>query len=755
MLHSPGRYPSFRGIVKLALLLSVILISCSPFGTSIPQTVTPTIYPSSAPAFSSPSSIRSSIDCHQPQTAPGKVSLDGLGYGPYHTGQDPNFSIAPSAAEVGADMPTLASLTRNIRIYSSLGPADDIINASATMGMCVNLGIWLGKSSGANTQFSYPKKLSGQGAGTPCPVINSEDMNAREINDDTDNANSKEIMAGIRLASNPAVHSITVGNEVLLRGDLTENQLSFILDQVRAHLSRRVPITLADDYSQWLCHPDLAKHVDFITIHIYPFWNGISIDNAINFLDAKYQAVKKMFPNKLIVLGETGWPSAGPPQGAAVPGPANQVRYLKEFTAWAQLNGVQYYYFDAFDESWKTNESGVGTHWGLYQQNGQVKPTLKDILPPPDPATLEQRSYLDVYVGSALEEGFGLGINTSDQQQKWLTNGDGILTLNYPQGQLWGTMFITAGPPVPPGNRPSVDLSAYHSLVFEIRTFDNRHCIRLGIKDRTQPDDGSEITVPTCLAKPQCAQVRAPFYDGSELSVPKCVNQWSTIALPLNTFANVDLAHLYVAFEVNFLGTASAGIQLRNIRYSPARVPPVPILPTPVPFNVYTDLGDVGNHYVPTGWMGDYNAMKMTENWKDNPHSGTTCIQVVYSGIATQGNRWAGVYWQDPVNNWGKTPGPTGYDLSHLSQLTFWVRGRSGGEQVQFLVGGIAGPYPDSLQPALMTPVITLTTNWQQITIPLAGKNLTHIIGGFGLVVSNTNNPNGATFYLDDIVYSA
>ena len=85
------------------------------------------------------------------------------------------------------------------------------------------------------------------------------------------------------------------------------------------------------------------------------------------------------------MIGETGWPSAGPPYGAAVPSAANQARYLREFLNWAQAKGVQYFYFDAFDEDWKVHEEGVGTHWGLYQKNGQVKPALSDMLAKPLP----------------------------------------------------------------------------------------------------------------------------------------------------------------------------------------------------------------------------------------------------------------------------------------------------------------------------------------------------------------------------------
>jgi exo-beta-1,3-glucanase (GH17 family) len=412
----------------------------------------------------------------------------------------------PSDEEIQADMPTLASLTGYIRTYSSTGPVDTIIQAAAAAHVCVASGIWLGRDA---------------------------------------TANAKEMMAGEQLAANSAVHSIIVGNEVLLRGDLSEDQLRTDIEQVRARLSRAVSITMADTFDQWIQHPQLAKEVDFITVHIYPFWQGISINAAMQALDTAYQRVKATFPGKQIVIGETGWPSAGPPHGAAVPSAANQARYLREFINWAQAKGVQYFYFDAFDEGWKVNEEGVGTHWGLYQEDGKVKPALSDILPSPASATLVQRNYRDVYVGG-LESGFGLGIDTSGQQRQWLTSNDGSLLLTYPANQQWGAMLITVGPSVPPAHRPWLNFSAYRSLVVDLRAAVDGQCVRIGIKDKNQPDDGSEISVQRCLT-----------------------TQWSTVTLPLNTFANVDLSHLYVVFELLFQGTSSVTVDVRNIRYSP------------------------------------------------------------------------------------------------------------------------------------------------------------------------------------------
>src|SRR6266567_3088924 len=370
-------------VPTMALVLSLLLAGCS---TQAPKT-------SHHTSTTSP--------CTQPEPVPGKLSLAGLAYGPAHTGQNPTVGVSPSNEEVQADMSTLASLTHYIRTYSSTGSADAIIQAAEAAHVCVAAGIELSSD----------------------PV-----------------ANAREMTAGERLASNSAVHATIVGNEVLARGDLSEEQLHSDIKQVRAKLARAVPITMADTYAQWIRHRDLAKDVDFITVHIYPFWQGISIDSAIRSLDQAYTRVKQTFPDKQIVIGETGWPSAGPPYRAAVPSATNQARYLREFLNWAQAKGVQYFYFDAFDEDWKVHEEGVGTHWGLYQQDGKVKPTLSDMLPKPASATLVQRSYRDVFVGGLISR-FDVGMETSGQRRQWLTANDKMMVLTYPANQQWGVMF--------------------------------------------------------------------------------------------------------------------------------------------------------------------------------------------------------------------------------------------------------------------------------------------------------------------------
>jgi hypothetical protein len=169
-------------------------------------------------------------------------------------------------------------------------------------------------------------------------------------------------------------------------------------------------------------------------------------------------------------------------------------------------------------------------------------------------------------------------------------------------------------------------------------------------------------------------------------------------------------------------------------------------------FVVYSDKNARENHYIPSGFMGDYGDVKMNDQSADNPHSGTTCMQFTYSAKKSNGQGWSGVYWQNPANNWGSKKG--GFDLTGMSKLTFWARGAKGGEIIQkFVVGGITGTYPDSLS-AEMGPV-ELTDTWKQYTINLAGRDLSYVNGGLSWTTSSDLNPEGCTFYLDDIKFEA
>ncbi|MFH1441864.1 MAG: hypothetical protein ABIH18_07500 [Candidatus Omnitrophota bacterium] len=169
-------------------------------------------------------------------------------------------------------------------------------------------------------------------------------------------------------------------------------------------------------------------------------------------------------------------------------------------------------------------------------------------------------------------------------------------------------------------------------------------------------------------------------------------------------------------------------------------------------FSVYGDKQSPDNHYIPSGWMGDVGDIKLNDQSMDNPYTGTTCLEFTYSGKKSQGQGWAGVFWQNPANNWGSKKG--GFDLTGMTKLTFWARGEKGGEVIQkFVVGGIKGNYPDSAS-IEMGPV-ELTDTWKEYSINLAGRDLSYISGGFGWVTTADLNPEGATFYIDNIKFEA
>ncbi len=167
-------------------------------------------------------------------------------------------------------------------------------------------------------------------------------------------------------------------------------------------------------------------------------------------------------------------------------------------------------------------------------------------------------------------------------------------------------------------------------------------------------------------------------------------------------------------------------------------------------FNVYTEKTAKDNHFFPSGWMGDFGDIKLDAGCKDAPHSGANCIKITYSAEQAQGAGWAGMYWQNPPNNWGNEPG--GFDLTGASRIVFWAKGAKGGEKIaEFKTGGITGEFADSDTATIEN--IVLTKDWNQYSIDLSGKNLSHISGGFCWSASAADNPDGFTIYLDDIYF--
>jgi hypothetical protein len=167
------------------------------------------------------------------------------------------------------------------------------------------------------------------------------------------------------------------------------------------------------------------------------------------------------------------------------------------------------------------------------------------------------------------------------------------------------------------------------------------------------------------------------------------------------------------------------------------------------PFFIYHAFHSPDNHFVPSGWMGDYGDVRFDDHWKPEGNvSAKTVIRIAYSAESKQGNGWAGIYWQNPPNNWASRPG--GFNLNGRTKLIFKARGERGGERIEeFKVGGLTGDYADSGS-ASIGPVL-LAKEWRRYEIPLDGQELSSISGGFCWTMNRDGNPNGAVFYLDDI----
>lgn len=166
-------------------------------------------------------------------------------------------------------------------------------------------------------------------------------------------------------------------------------------------------------------------------------------------------------------------------------------------------------------------------------------------------------------------------------------------------------------------------------------------------------------------------------------------------------------------------------------------------------FPIYFDENFAYNHFYPTGWMADWRNLAFADNCREDPYAGSTCIKITYSPRNNPGEGWAGIYWQEPENNWGEEPG--GFDLTGAQRLSFVARGTTGKEQMEIGFAGLTGSLSsDSVQPGI-TEKILLKKHWEYHEVNLKGRNLGQIIGGFSVVLKAAQNPEGCTIYLDDI----
>ena len=285
---------------------------------------------------------------------------------------DPHAFISPQ--RIDADLRALSQRFDCVRTYSQGQGLSAVPEIASRYGMKVLLGIWLGRDRKANQQ---------------------------------------QIALGIATARRypQVLRGVIVGNEVLLRGELSSAQLAVYLAEVRAAVS--VPVTYADVWEFWLRHPELASSVDYITIHILPYWEDqpVSPERAVQHVANVYARVQRAFPGRRVMIGETGWPSAGRPRQAASASVVNEARYLREFLRYAATVHMSYNVIEAFDQPWKRAQEGTaGGYWGIFDAHARPKFAMQG------PVVEEPRWWLGWLAGAA---GVGLFVLLGGWQRRW------------------------------------------------------------------------------------------------------------------------------------------------------------------------------------------------------------------------------------------------------------------------------------------------------------------------------------------------
>ena len=185
--------------------------------------------------------------------------------------------------------------------------------------------------------------------------------------------NNRELDALIKLAKDGLVDIAVVGNEVLLRNDLSESEMINYINKVKQALPG-IPVGYVDAYYQFVERPALVEACDLILVNCYPFWEGSSIDEASLYLKQMYALTKEAAHGKKVIITETGWPNKGESTNGAQPSNINAMKFFLNANNWSQANNIEMFYFSSFDESWKVHHEGdVGARWGIWNKNENLK----------------------------------------------------------------------------------------------------------------------------------------------------------------------------------------------------------------------------------------------------------------------------------------------------------------------------------------------------------------------------------------------
>jgi exo-beta-1,3-glucanase (GH17 family) len=192
------------------------------------------------------------------------------------------------------------------------------------------------------------------------------------IGDDLE-MNEAELDNVIRIAKEGHADMVAIGNEVLLREEISIDLLISYLKRFKEAVPH-IPVGYVDAYYTFVNEPELLNVCDVVLANCYPFWEHCSLDYAVSYMKEMYAFVKSVAQDKEIIITETGWPTKGESYGDALPSYENAARYFLDTYQWANINDIKIFYFSSFDETWKTDEEGeYGAYWGLWDNKGVFK----------------------------------------------------------------------------------------------------------------------------------------------------------------------------------------------------------------------------------------------------------------------------------------------------------------------------------------------------------------------------------------------
>jgi exo-beta-1,3-glucanase (GH17 family) len=261
-----------------------------------------------------------------------KNGMHGLCFSPYEEGQEPGQQITEK--QIRRRMKIIKPYTKWIRSFSCTDGNEAIPRIAKEYGIKTLVGAWLG---------------------------------------DDPEINKKEIAGLIKLAKEGYVDIAAVGNEVMYRKDLTEDELLKFMYEVKEAIPN-IPMGYVDAYYEFSHRPRITEACDIILANCYPYWEGCSLEYSLLYMKDMYHQAKDAGKGKKVIITETGWPSFGKGLEGALPSHDNALKYFINSQVWSDNDDIDMFYFSSFDESWKVGAEGdVGAYWGLWDKDERLK----------------------------------------------------------------------------------------------------------------------------------------------------------------------------------------------------------------------------------------------------------------------------------------------------------------------------------------------------------------------------------------------